>query len=79
MVFRTLPDEIVVYNDTATTSSTSTLSEQRKKDLMNGINQGLQALFSFFYSLLEKNFSIYSTNKVCSRVFVLYYINPHIF
>jgi Exportin 1-like protein len=70
MVLRTLPDEIVVFNDTSTTSSSSsTLTEQRKKDLMAGINQGLAALFSFFYSLLEQNFSSYLKNKVSSFIF----------
>eukprot|EP00026_Physarum_polycephalum_P001024 Phypoly_transcript_01025.p1 GENE.Phypoly_transcript_01025~~Phypoly_transcript_01025.p1 ORF type:complete len:1165 (+),score=182.52 Phypoly_transcript_01025:289-3495(+) len=64
LVLRTLPDEIVVFNDTTTTSSSSSvLTEQRKKDLMAGINQGLAALFSLFYSMLEKNFSSFLTNK----------------
>ncbi|GAM21676.1 hypothetical protein SAMD00019534_048510 [Acytostelium subglobosum LB1] len=51
-----LPHEIIF--DSTSTSMVG-LSDQRKKDLMAGINQAITSLFSFFYTMLETRYTRY--------------------
>ncbi|KAF2070652.1 hypothetical protein CYY_008030 [Polysphondylium violaceum] len=55
LTFGQLPHDIIFEN----TSSSNLLSEQRRKDLMAGINVAVSSLFEFFYSMLETRYAQY--------------------
>ncbi|KYQ96880.1 armadillo-like helical domain-containing protein [Tieghemostelium lacteum] len=58
-IFRQLPHDII-FESTSTT--TNNLTDQRRKDLMAGINHAVQSLFDYFFALLEKHYRIYKSN-----------------
>jgi hypothetical protein len=51
MTLRTLADEIKLYGND--------LTEQRRRDLLNGLNFALSDLFRFFYKFLEAQYILY--------------------
>eukprot|EP01133_Synstelium_polycarpum_P002453 gene2453-2789_t len=63
LTFGKLPHEIIF--DSSSTNM-SALSDQRKKDLMNGINMAITSLMDFFYALLEDRYKAYKSNPTNS-------------
>ncbi|EGG15791.1 armadillo-like helical domain-containing protein [Cavenderia fasciculata] len=61
LTFGKLPSEIIVEGGSGTTSSaaSSSLPDQRKKDLMIGINLAVESLFNYFYQVLESRYQLY--------------------
>ncbi|EGC39753.1 hypothetical protein DICPUDRAFT_147419 [Dictyostelium purpureum] len=58
LTFGQLPHDIIEGSAT-----TNVLSDQRRKDLMAGINQAVSSLFEFFFKLLESRYTLYKQNE----------------
>eukprot|EP01132_Coremiostelium_polycephalum_P008052 gene8052-9906_t len=56
LTFGLLPHDIIFESTTTTTNS---LSDQRRKDLMAGINSAVASLFNYFYVMLKSRYEKY--------------------